>query len=256
MSRLRIKEVGTRRKKTYQHHKKLSLVKRKRKKTIEEVGSEHICGDPNLYLKDMYYMSDQSADFSWLDVEKCKDDIEKFNDRKRKNKLEEEALNQNLESQVELKQEYIPKPDDLEEAKSQKSLIKQDLQNLSNSSKLLNSQDQENKQENLEDLLDFEPKNELKVDLEMNIKAEDEIDEQILKQFHEEKHKKEEDKDVIMEDVENVNLEPEDDLDLPNIYDYDPLYGQQYINKPVNIIQPVKPKEDDLDPDNNDEVGL
>lgn len=57
------------------------MIKRKRKKTLEENGAESICGDPNLYLKDMYYLSDKSADVSFENIEKCKTDLEKFKEK-------------------------------------------------------------------------------------------------------------------------------------------------------------------------------
>jgi len=70
VSCVRIKQYGNKRKKGYSHHKKLKPSKSGRKKTIDEAGAELICGNPNEYLKDMYYMSDHSEDVNWDEIEK------------------------------------------------------------------------------------------------------------------------------------------------------------------------------------------
>lgn len=66
-----IKLYGFKKKKShYAHHKRLNSFKQKRKKSFHEVGSDLICGDPNVYLKDAYEMSDKSEDVSFGDIEK------------------------------------------------------------------------------------------------------------------------------------------------------------------------------------------
>lgn len=54
----------------------------------------------------MYYMSDQSADFNWKDIEKCKRDISKYQERKRK--LEEDLLAQSLQDQIKVESSQDP----------------------------------------------------------------------------------------------------------------------------------------------------
>ena len=88
----------------YTHHKKLNLInKRKRKKTIDDTGADLICGDPNVYLKDQFYLSDKSADVNFADFEKCKDDLDKFNEKKEK--VERERKEMQMKMQV--KEEQI-----------------------------------------------------------------------------------------------------------------------------------------------------
>ena len=76
------------RKKAYSNYKKITSIKRKRKKTIDETGSELICGDPNIYLKDQMYLTDQSADVHWEEIRKCKVDLQKHYEKSNKFGLE------------------------------------------------------------------------------------------------------------------------------------------------------------------------
>jgi hypothetical protein len=50
----------------------------KRMKPAEETGAELIWGDPNWYFKDSYVFSDKSADVSFAEIDKWKEDLEKF----------------------------------------------------------------------------------------------------------------------------------------------------------------------------------
>lgn len=96
MSRLGIKQYGNKRKKTYSHLKlKAPGNKRKRKRTIDEIGADLICGDPNGYFKDSLYLSDNSDDVKWEEIDKCKGDLEKF--YKQKIEYENEMRVQGIE---------------------------------------------------------------------------------------------------------------------------------------------------------------
>ena len=76
------------RKKAYANYKKITSIKRKRKRTINEAGSELICGDPNMYLKDQMYLTDQSADVNWEEIKECKVDLQKHFGKSNKSGLE------------------------------------------------------------------------------------------------------------------------------------------------------------------------
>lgn len=107
MRSVRIKQYGFKKRKGhYSHHKKLNLIKRKRKKTTDDTGADLICGDPNIYLKDMYYLSDKSEDFKFDEIEKCKNDLVKFNEKKRKIEEEIEQTGQQ-QSDHEVKSEHV-----------------------------------------------------------------------------------------------------------------------------------------------------
>jgi hypothetical protein len=112
-----IKQYGFKKKKGhYSHHKKLNLIKRKRKKTTDDTGADLICGDPNMYLKDMYYLSDKSEDFKFDEIEKCKNDLAKFKEKKRKIEEEnEQAEKQQTENEIKAEQPLPKVENDIKE---------------------------------------------------------------------------------------------------------------------------------------------
>ena len=211
----------------------------------------------------MYYYSDQSADVHWGDIEKCKDDLEKFIERKKRTeeeiKLQEvngtqpNALNN---QQIEVKSEpEVP----------QTAPQPQPLLDLESKVKSENNDDQVMDEEEplptelLKQGSDQKP-DDLKVSELDNDRSQPDL------QASESKIN-EESKDVVMKDSEfinEINLEA-DQLELPREEedenaqyeyqnDYNPLMEDPKNN--WGDISPSKSKDDGLNLNQNDEVSL
>ena len=211
----------------------------------------------------MYYYSDQSADVHWGDIEKCKDDLEKFIERKKRTeeeiKLQEvngtqpNALNN---QQIEVKSEpEVP----------QTAPQPQPLLDLESKVKSENNDDQVMDEEEplptelLKQGSDQKP-DDLKVSELDNDRSQPDL------QASESKIN-EESKDVVMKDSEfinEINLEA-DQLELPREeedenaqYEYQNDYNP-LIEDPKNNwgdISPSKSKDDGLNLNQNDEVSI